>query len=219
MNTVNHLRRLRFRTRSYTDKTVSAKGNTIVVKCGKGHPKFYSVEIDEGRLEIGGWDRKILEEFANCPPERDAIMNFTKEYGPLCAVPDKKGDIRFTLAEWRDLQNKYKQIWNELIPKRKVKFPNAQLPTHFDEKFVWWFSELTYQVADLYRLLLLELYSISRQRVRKCKHANCTQPYFIAEHLGRKYCLKCREVARRETKRKSWVRNNHRWAKRSKSHK
>jgi hypothetical protein len=217
MNTVNHLPRLQFRTVGYSDKKAALlKGDRISIREIKTYPRLYWINGrgERSSVQSGEWNLDILEEFANCSGEPDDILSFTRRYGSLITRLrlGEKRRTTFKIADWRHLQRQYQETWEQLRQKTgKVKFPIAHLQTVPGEQFNWWFSNLSYQTANLYRLLLLELYSIPRHRLRKCGRDGCKTPYFIADHLSRKYCNACKRQARLESKRKAWQKNKQRW--------
>jgi hypothetical protein len=215
MNLVNNLLRVQFRTLNYSDKEVNLKGDRVVVRNAGAYPRFYWIK-GQGVLgsDPGKWDYRLLEEFANCDGTPEAILRFTEQYGPLNARlrTGERRQTTFRIADWKTFQNEYRKTWEELRPKgTRALFPHASLKTLPGERFFWWFSELSYQTADLYRLLLLELHSVPRHRLRKCRRQGCTTPFFIAQHLSRRYCTACRRAARLESKRKSWQNHKQRW--------
>jgi len=171
MNLVNNLLRVQFRTLNYSDRLVQLKEDRIVVCDARAYPRFYWIK-GQGVLGsgLGKWDYGLLEEFANCLGTPVAILRFTQQYGPLNARL-RTGEHRrttFTIAKWQQRQNDYRHIWEQLRPKgHRACIPHADLKVLPGERFSWWSSELSYQTADLYRLLLLELYSIPRHRLKE----------------------------------------------------
>lgn len=205
MNTVNHLLRLRFCTWGYSDKEVKLKGDAVSVVRIKYYPRLYWIGGQEG--QPGEWDRSLLEEFANSSGSPEEILRFTGRYGPLEARlrGGEKRRTTFKICDWQRLQREYKDKWEGLRLRRgRLKLPMADLPVVAGEQFDWWFSRLSYHTANLHRLLLLELYSTPRHRLKKCIGQDCETPFFIADHLSRRYCKACKQRARLESKRKSW---------------
>jgi hypothetical protein len=151
-----------------------------------------------------------MEALANSLGTLDEIIRFTERYGPLDArlKPGERQNTCFKISDWQNLQREYRNIWDGLMLRRgKMRLPTASLPAVAGEEFLWWFDDLRFNAGSLYRLLLLELYSMPRARLRKCRRAECQTPYFVAEHLSQRYCAKCKTEARLEGKRRWWSKN------------
>jgi hypothetical protein len=174
------------------------------------HPFIRGIHSKRSVQPSDEWDQTLLEDFANCGGSADEVVRFTRRYGPLEARLrlGEKLDTSFQIAEWRRLQQEFRDKWNALSPKRMQVIPiPTDLPGDAEEEFQWWFSKLSYRTANLYRLLLLELYSIPPRKLKRCVGPTCVTPYFIADHLLQKYCISCRTLTRLERKRRWWSKN------------
>src|SRR5262249_32756810 len=130
MNLKSHLHRVQFRTLSYhrRHKKVVLQGENVLVQCGKAIPRWFWIEPSPEDVEEplhGGWDRRILMDFANYPNTTPAILEFTERYGPITAdlvlhhhdlTSDSHRDTLFSLQEWRDRQNEFRKTWNSITP-------------------------------------------------------------------------------------------------------
>jgi hypothetical protein len=214
MNNVNHLLRTRFFTWAYSAKDVVLKSDVVSIRRIEAYPSQHRIQTDKQAQNPGNWSRNILEEFANSSGAPAEIVSFTERYEALEAriQPGVMKPTRFRIADWQRLQQEFRDTWEKLRQKRgRLNLPIGQLGVLTGESFHWWFSELSYETANLYRLLLLELYSLPRHRLRKCVGKNCKTPFFIADHLSRRYCVACKRCARLETKRKSWQTHKEAW--------
>ena len=211
MNNVNHLRRLQFRTLVCLGKAVERRGHYIYVKHGLAYPGFKSIEATRNtEASEERWDRSLMEALANSLGTTDEILRFTERYGPLDArlKVGEKRNTRFDIGDWQKLQREYRATWDRLMLRRgRVVPPTARLPVVAGEEIFWWFDDLRFSAGSLYRLLLLELYSMPRAKLKKCRRAGCQVPYFVADHLSQRYCTTCRLEARLESKRKWWSEN------------
>ena len=209
MNNVNHLRRLRFRTLACSG-VVDRRGDFIYVK-PDSYPRLNSIRATQSEGPSGeGWDRSLMEALANSLGSADDVVRFTERYGPLNArlKSGEKRTIRFKISDWKNLQRQYRDTWDRMMLGRgRMRLPAENLPVVAGEQFDWWFDDLSFKAGSLYRLLLLELYSMPRARLKKCRRADCRTPYFIAEHLSQRYCTTCKNEARLENKRKWWSAN------------
>jgi hypothetical protein len=153
---------------------------------------------------------KFLEDFANWSTEPDQIVRFTKEYAPLVDGFKAGGRFRFTLADWRRLQAQFRKAWDALMDKatvRDINYGGHSEPVAPGESFDFGSDEVTFCAASLHRLLILELHTQQRQRLRKCPRSDCPNPYFIAARLHQRYCSEpCAQWAQRQEKLAWWNR-------------
>jgi hypothetical protein len=79
------------------------------------------------------------------------------------------------------------------------------IPVEAGEELILRDGRLEYKAKSLSRLLHLELLSIPPARLRTCVRPGCNTPYFVAHHLGQRYCTEsCARWAQGEWKRKWW---------------
>jgi hypothetical protein len=151
---------------------------------------------------------KLLGELANWPSDPEMIRQFTLRHGPLTLKADRDKKFSFSINEWRDGQRQFRQEWEDLRIKRGVRaaiLPNATLEAEVGEQFDVTYDQLSYVANTLFRLLLLELQSVPRNRLRKCALTDCVNPYFVATHLRQRYCsAECAAKAQRVAKLKWW---------------
>jgi hypothetical protein len=200
--------RVRFLTLSYSEKQVELRGDVVSVRNGRAYPRIRGIQPTSATSSSDDWGRSLLEDFANCIGTPDAISRFTQKYDPLTARlrSGQRLNTKFAVVDWLRLQKDFRDAWDKLSrPRQLIHF--AELPVVAKEEFHWWFSDLSYRTANLYRLLLLELYSLPRRSLRRCVRPSCETPYFVAAHLRQKYCANCKRVVRLEGKRRWWSRN------------
>ena len=210
MNSVNHLKRLRFRAVAYGNMSVERRGGCIYIR-SLSHPSLNGIQTtrSEGSSEER-WDQSTMEALANSSGTADEVVRFTERWGPLNVRLrlGEKRNTRIRISVWQHLQRQYRETWDRLMLRRgRVRMPIEALPVVAGEEFDWWFGDLSFRAGSLYRLLLLELYSVPRAKLRKCGRARCQTPYFVAEHRSQRYCATCKTEARLESKRKWWSRN------------
>jgi len=181
-------------------------------------------ELRDG-LIVGWWQQhpgtlrvdpevKLLEEFANWPDSADFILRFTMCSGPL-ESPFKAGEeFRFHPDDWRLLQKDFRTRWEAHMESRPIKgvplrnwvySPPVDAAPGEQWEFDW--DYITYTTTTLYRLLLLELQSQPRERLRKCLRPDCLNPYFFPARRQQRYCSEpCAQWAQRKEKREWWNR-------------
>jgi hypothetical protein len=174
------------------------------------------------------WPGQLAEDFAN---ETD-VCRFTRNHGPLDNwSSDFAGKLAASLppfefreAEWRDRQDRFRLIWEtmseELTRGSERIFPaivgvedlivrrtGFRLPVK--GLFETVSDRLIFRAATLWELLLLDLCHVQRQRLRKCARPKCHSPYFVAEHLGARFCEleECKKWGRNQTKLSWWNAN------------
>jgi hypothetical protein len=70
------------------------------------------------------------------------------------------------------------------------------------------------RVAYLETFMHLELASCDRRKLRKCLAPDCATPYFVARHLGQRYCdEKCAKWAQSKWKKEWWAVHGNKWRK------
>ncbi|MDA1315611.1 MAG: hypothetical protein O2968_19960 [Acidobacteria bacterium] len=151
----------------------------------------------------------LIEDFANWPSE--SLGRFTKDYGPLRDAFSGGDEFEFTCDEWKQAQIDFRRQWETRMlqgqGRRVARIdPYHRLPTLGSEQLVFgWDDELRYEAATIERVLMMELCSQRRGRLRKCGRAGCPNPYFLSNRPLRKYCSDlCANYAQRESKKKWW---------------
>lgn len=208
--------RLKFFTWAHSkeNKQVMLKNDVVSIRRNGTSPSKHWIQTSKQSQNLGCWSRSILEEFANSSGTPSEIVSFTERYEALeqRIQPSVTARTTFKIADWQRLQREFRESWEKLRQARgRVKLPTGRLRALTGESFHWWFSELSYETANLYRLLLLELHSLPRHRLRKCTGENCKTPFFIADHLSRRYCTECKRRVMLATKRKSWQKHKEAW--------
>jgi hypothetical protein len=160
---------------------------------------------------------ELLEEFANEAPEPRRIVKFTKKYGPLMLRSEAGQEFEFSIVEWQRYQAQFREAWERDLPRAGKYFTGRQLMFYADfpveEGELWEFvgGRPSFQTSTLYRLLLLELASVSWDDRRKCKRDGCQNPYYISGDRKRRYCSEeCNHEAGKAAKRKWERKNRHR---------
>ncbi len=133
--------------------------------------------------------------------------------------------FEFTEASWNADQETFRLIW-ETVPVRQSKrrlqtvFPSIvgiedlavgpdgfRLPVKGEFQTVS--RRLVFRAATLWELLLLDLLSVERERLKKCACPHCHSPYFVANHQKAKFCEQpeCKSWGTSQIKLKWWNAN------------
>jgi hypothetical protein len=200
MPSANILKPMRFYTLAGVDEaSVRFEPPDLIVGRGwKWLPRHFSPEGVPGI-------KKLLEEFANCRPDPDAVVRFTKKYGPLRVSVAQYRDFKFRISTWLAAQSQFQKIWTRGRTRRVRFWPVDTLKAKPGESFSVspWYYE--YRTSNLHRLLLLELFSLVQARLKLCRRPDCPTPYFVATHLRQRYCsTACFGWRQRELKRAWW---------------
>src|SRR6266404_4472445 len=114
---------------------------------------------------------KLLENFANWPCTPEDVLRFTKNYGPLTSTAVGNETFSFSVNDWRSSQKEFQQGWKQLMQKSRSvvsKLLGPPLSPEDVEEFFFSGTGLEYRTATLYRLLCVELFSIPKDKLRKC---------------------------------------------------
>jgi hypothetical protein len=131
--------------------------------------------------------------------------------------------FEFIETEWSDRQKQFRQIW-EILPEHlpfgsSNMFPGIvgiedlvvtrngfRLPVRGEFSLVA--DRLIFRAATLWELLLLDLCSVGRKKLRKCGCPECKRPHFVGRSNA-KFCEDkgCKKWGRNQTKLKWWNAN------------
>jgi len=174
----------------------------------------------------GKWERRtkplfgasgghtLVEEFVNWQPDHDAILRFTRKYGPLCDLPFEPGEYVLEIAEWRACQDFFRIAWSGVAKGVKRTLPNAQWSAEPGDRLVARLGEVLYITHTLRWFLHLEACCLPPERLRVCARPGCETPFFIARHLRQNYCTeRCAQWGQRQWKQKWWAEHGDEWRK------
>lgn len=133
--------------------------------------------------------------------------------------------FEFSEAGWKADQERFQTIWETLPTLRttgrfRAEFPaiigienltvrpdGFTLPVRGEFQTVS--RRLVFHAATLWELLLLDLLSVERERLKKCASPHCHSPYFVANHQKAKFCEQpdCKSWGTNQIKLKWWNAN------------
>jgi hypothetical protein len=132
--------------------------------------------------------------------------------------------FEFLESEWRSSQELFCLIWETMAGRQpkgtRQTFPSVvgsedlvigadgfRLPVK--GQFETLSGRLVFRANALWGLLLLDLCSVNRKRLRKCACPTCHSPYFVATTLKARFCEleECKNWGRNQTKLKWWNAN------------
>jgi hypothetical protein len=150
---------------------------------------------------------RLIQEFLNWPNAPESVLLFTRRYGPLRHYARAGEEFGYKLSAWRDGQEQLRNLWRNI---REVGLPIPGI----HGAMAYESGRLVYWTYTLYSFLQMDLATCPVERLRICLRPNCAQPYFIAHHLGQRYCSQlCAGWVQREWKKKWWAENGSRWRK------
>jgi len=172
----------------------------------------------------------MMTDFLNWPGDPDAILKFTKKYGPV-VVPFRKTGRQFgyaipkrqrltvterlwpgqawsfSLESWRSRQVGLQQEW-ETRAECEEDAPLFRLGHEDELQFHKTEDQITLRVASPERFLPISLYALPAERMKTCnrpREDGCPTPYFIATHFSQAYCSpECAAWAQKAVKRNWW---------------
>ena len=152
----------------------------------------------------GEKDHLLVERFVNWPDNENAIVSFTRKYGPLHTAAKEKKEFAFALEEFREAQVYFRNLWREPQKLASLSLPDGTLRMCG--------GSVTYTASDLFKYLQCDLLTVNPDRVKVCKIEECGHPYFAAAHLKKQFCSsECQEIGHRAAKRDWWQRKGQEW--------
>ncbi len=169
---------------------------------------------------------EAITELANCLGDADAVLRFTRRYGPLFTRAD--GAFAFQLSDWCAMQGQFRCAWDGFLgldsryPAVAVPYLKGHAPHVFLEPlksaqaaghFELTSKGLDFVAESLYAALVLVLIAVhERGLLRHCAKPGCDEPYFIAAHPRQRYCTeKCAAWAQAEAKSAWWKEKGKGW--------
>lgn len=179
-----------------------------------------SAELVGGRDRIGGkrlgskvWvnrARSLTEEFLNCADDAESILNFTRRYGSLHEASGQ-GRFQLDIAEWKKDQASLRWWWDRFA-EYAARYKEPPIPSTVVgvvplDQFRVDKTGLTYECANPFHYMKLEIAALPAQRLRRCRHEECRHR-FVAHDLREKYCSEsCKTKERNRAKLRYWNNN------------
>jgi hypothetical protein len=163
----------------------------------------------------------LCAEFANWPNDAKSVLRFTKRFGGLTLPLDAGGKSTILITDWINHQKMLRSSWDMAsYVFEKFGFRNhgvmglQEVRVEVGESFFCMANRLEYRARSLFRFVLMEFHSIPWERLRKCRRKDCSNPYFVARHLGQRYCSDtCALSIQREWKKQWWNTHGPAWRK------
>jgi hypothetical protein len=172
--------------------------------------------VDKGAIHrIGEQPREIalhvLNPFLSGVRLTDAVLDFTKRYGPL-TVPFRSAEpFRFSIKEWKMARHFLHVLWKAASNGLKRKWPiSIPVDKSDGDHFSFDDGRLTFRTQSLSTFMALEIARTPVEKFRQCANFGygCKAPYFFANDLRERYCS---EACARESKKRAkldWWNNN-----------
>jgi hypothetical protein len=142
----------------------------------------------------------LISEFVNLRNDAEAWLRFVRLYGPLEEDAESGLAFRTEIRKFQDTQDGFRRVWRD--QKRSGWQTSCQVTvSHLSGK-------TSFRVPNLYWFLLWDLLTLEPERLKVCERPDCPAPYFVAHHLGQRYCGDdCATWAQLKWKREWWVRS------------
>jgi hypothetical protein len=153
-------------------------------------------------------DSRILEVFLNCPAEPEAILRFTRKYGPLKQEPNTGDEFTFEIQEFTGAQQLLREMWRN---------PAAYSGSPIDllklgGTLTFHGGTVTYNAPTLFNYFYADFVFSPLERFRICQRQGCPHPFFFAKHRNRQFCSEqCAEASQRESNREWWQKHGASW--------
>jgi hypothetical protein len=140
----------------------------------------------------------LAERFANWSSTPQAILNFTRKYGPLKSDSIVKGQYTVDRGEWCRWQKSFQDSWRMISPANLPTADSIGVSHHSDLFRQIRLSEGSFLrfhhsgaallVKDMWTLIDVCFCAIPIERLRVCTARDCAKPYFVAHHLKQTLC-------------------------------
>jgi hypothetical protein len=179
----------------------------------------------EGQQIVGRWtdplqnfpgrQGRLIEDFANWSDDAEAILRFTRRYGPLREEARPGAEFRFALDGWRFDQHRFRVAWEHLRPRPGTTIVlGSYIGTASSHGWTYLDGSLSFRAASLWEYLLLSLMASPQNQVRRCAQPDCEHPYFVARHPKQNYCsTPCARWGQSKWKRNWWTEHGKTWRK------
>lgn len=177
-------------------------------------------------------EKDVLRFTRRYGPLHDPLADFTAKLGTNSSQSRDKSRLSVSLppfdfseADWRADLERFQAIWETLPTLRTTGQSQAEFPAIIGienlavrpdgftlpvrGEFQTVSQRLVFRAATLWELLLLDLLSVERERLKKCACPHCHSPYFVANHRAAKFCdqPKCKSWGTSQIKLKWWNAN------------
>ncbi len=149
--------------------------------------------------------------------ESDGRLRYVRPDGTYSDPPVPLRQFSFSIENWKNYQNRLRRLWDMSCysaegGNRNVTFGIETIQVEDGEDFFWTPKKLVYRTRCLFRFIWIEFHCIPLDRLRKCGSKDCKTPYFVAKHLGQRYCSDiCARSAQREWKKEWWKNRGTEW--------
>ena len=181
--------------------------------------------VQEGEYVAGTWNAEgemyrigegraialdVLNPFLRERSFANAVLEFTRKFGPL-TIPFSRGEsFRFSIREWKTARRALHFVWKAAASGRRsnraVKIPCESNLDYFNRSQ----GRLTFRTQTLSTYAALEIASIPAELLRTCENQKfgCKSPFFFASDLRERYCsATCAHEAKKRIKLKWWNEN------------
>ena len=164
-----------------------------------------------GRFRFDGLDEffgpkagTLIQEFVNWPSNPTSWLKFVRKYGPIWEDAEQGAEFRSDIAKFSEAQDTFRRLWRD--KKRSGWQVGGQVAvSHLQGK-------ATVRVSNLHWFLFLDVVTLDPRRLKVCKCPECPAPYFVASHLGQRFCsTDCSDWSQKQLKKDWWRKNGEKW--------
>lgn len=180
--------------------------------------------VPEGDYVAGKWDAEgevyrigegraialeVLNPFLGERSFANAVLEFTRKFGPLTIPFSRSESFRFSIREWKAARRELHFVWKASGARgnRAIKIPcDGSNLDYFNRGH----GRLTFRTQTLSTYAALEIASIPAEHLRTCENQKfgCKSPFFFASDLRERYCSEtCAHEAKKRIKLKWWNEN------------
>lgn len=151
----------------------------------------------------------VLNPFLGKSSLADAILLFTKKFGPLTIPYRRSSSFRFSIREWKAARRVLHFAWKAASTGAKGN-RDFTIPLDAQDCFNLENGQATFRTQKLITFAALEIASIPADRLKTCENRSfgCESPFFFASDLREKYCSEaCAHESKKRKKLKWWNEN------------
>jgi hypothetical protein len=152
----------------------------------------------------------VLNPFIDGTPLAQAILGFTRKFGPLTVPFCPGATFRFSVAEWKRARQFLHFVWKNASSGLKRSPLTVPVDNAKGDQFRFRDGLPTFRTQSLSTYMAFEIAAVPTDRFKRCANFGygCRAPYFFASDLRERYCSEtCFHESNKRKKREWWDEN------------
>jgi hypothetical protein len=206
----------------FVDNDLERSSSNLRIEVQTGTRKV----VLEGDYITGFWDAKgaiyrigegraialnVLNPFLGSDRLEDAVLDFTKRFGPITIPFCSDASFSFSIGEWKRARQDLYVVWKGASSglKRKWQF-NLPVDKSDGDHFSFENGRPAFRTQNLSKFMDLEIATVPAKGFKRCASFayGCKSPYFFSSDLRERYCSEtCAHESKKRAKLKWWDEN------------